>query len=213
MADTRKMSITEALRELKLYDGRIMKTLYNSKFVAAAKKSSPMIGNGSVARVDFVKAALADYQSVVDLINNRDKIKAAIVQSNATTSVEIGGKTYTVAQAIERKTSIKYERELLNAMGSQYASAHNIVESKNEQVDEKINLLLQNLVGKDSAKKITEADISAVADPVRQRDEYELVDPLGLAEKVRVLNDEIEAFESEVDVKLSISNAITFIEV
>ena len=213
MADTRKMSITEALRELKLYDSRIMKAINGSRFVAAAKKSSPMIGNGSVARVDFVKAALADYQSIIDLISNRDKIKAAIVQSNATTNVEIGGKTYTVAQAIERKTSIEYERELLNMMGNQYESAHNIVESKNEQVDEKINLLLQNLVGKDSAKKITEADISAVADPVRQRDEYELVDPLGLAEKVRVLNDKIEAFESEVDVKLSISNAITFIEV
>ena len=40
----RKISITEALNELKLYDSKIMKAITNAKLVGAAKKSSDKVG-------------------------------------------------------------------------------------------------------------------------------------------------------------------------
>ena len=79
----RKISITEALNELKLYDAKITKGIDNSTFVGATKKSSDTVG--VVTRDEFNNRAKASYQSVVDLIANRNALKSAIVKSNATT--------------------------------------------------------------------------------------------------------------------------------
>jgi len=40
----RKISITEALNELKLYDSKITKAINNTTFCGAAKKSSDKVG-------------------------------------------------------------------------------------------------------------------------------------------------------------------------
>lgn len=40
----RKISVTEALNELKLYDSKIRKTISNSVFCGASKKSSDKVG-------------------------------------------------------------------------------------------------------------------------------------------------------------------------
>ena len=49
----------------------------------------------------------------MDLISRRNKIKSAIIMSNAKTVVEVAGKQMTVAEAIDKKSSIEYEKELL----------------------------------------------------------------------------------------------------
>ena len=89
MADIRKISVTEGLRELKLYDAKINKAINSVQFVGATKKSLDTVGD--IKRDVFCSNAKAGYQSVKDLIANRQKLKEAIVQSNAQTIVEIGG--------------------------------------------------------------------------------------------------------------------------
>ena len=103
----RKISITEALNELKLYDSKILKAITNAKLVGAAKKFSDKVG--VFKKEDFEDRAKASYQSVTDLIANRNALKSAIVKSNAITEVTVNGKTMTVAEAIERKNSIDYD--------------------------------------------------------------------------------------------------------
>lgn len=111
MADIRKISITEALTELKLYDQKINKVLCSADFIGCKKKSSDRVNSFKLE--NFEANAKASYQSVSDLIENRARLKSAIVQSNAATMVEIAGKKYTVAEAIERKNSIEYDKMLL----------------------------------------------------------------------------------------------------
>ena len=60
----RKISITEALNELKLYDSKINKAIANAKLASAAKKSSDKVG--VVTKEDFEERAKASYQSVTD---------------------------------------------------------------------------------------------------------------------------------------------------
>lgn len=215
MADTRKMSITQALRELKLLDAKIYRNVQSSdqKYIAIAKKSSDCVGTSNIKRETFVNNAKADYQSVCDLIENRKRIKEAIVQSNASTVVEIGGEKYTVAQAIERKNSIQYEKDLLNHLRQEYDYANTNVTSANARVDMQIDKMLEAYIGKDGDKKITEADLEVITKPYRQKNEWELVDPLGLLDKIEKLAKDIEDFESNVDVCLSMINATTFIEI
>lgn len=211
MADKRKISVTEALKELKLYDSKIAKAINASGFVGAKKKSVDKVGVQKTST--FIDKAKSDYQSILDLINNRAAIKAAIVQSNANTVVEIAGNKYTVAQAIERKNSIEYEKLLLDEMKSQWVSSTTTIDRENKKVDAQVDKMLEAFLGKDSDKKVSETDLSVISDQYRNKNEWELVDPLDLYTKMTALGAQIDAFEADVDIRLSISNSITYIEV
>ncbi len=211
MADTRKISVTEGLRELKLLDSRIFSAISNSMFIGSKKKSANNVGNFKES--NYVDITKANYQSVNDLIKNRKTLKSAIVQSNALTKVEVGGITYTVAEAIERKSSISYDKALLTEMKQQYKKATDSVTRENNKVDSQIDSMLLTYLGKDSDKKLNENDLELITTPYRDKNEWELVDPLNLYEKIQDLEKKITDFETDVDVKLSLVNAVTFIEV
>lgn len=207
----RKISITEALNELKLYDSKITKAITNATFCGAAKKSADKVG--VVNKENFNERAKASYQSCTDLIANRNALKSAIVKSNAVTEVEIDNTIMTVAEAIERKNSIGYDETLLNEMKRQYANVTATVDKENKKVDSKVDDLLTTLVGKESDKKLSKEDQEAVEKPYREKNEFEFVDPLGLYEKIQTLEADIDGFKSNVDTALVLSNATTFIEV
>lgn len=211
MADTRKISITEALKELKLYDSKIMKAICDTDYIGVHKKSSDKVG--SFKKENFEALAKSGYQSVCDLIANRAKLKDAIVESNASTMVEVGGKKYTVAAAIERKKSIEYDKSLLDALKSQWRNANAIVEKENKKVDSQVDKMLETYLGKDSEKKVSEADLSVITDPYREKNEWELVDPMNIYSIIQAMQEDIDSFEADVDVRLSISNSVTYIEV
>lgn len=207
----RTISITEALNELKLYDSKITKAITNASFVGGAKKSSDKIG--VVSKDIFNERAKATYQSSTDLIANRNSLKSAIVKSNAITEVQVADKVMTVAEAIERKNSIEYEETLLSEMKRQYANAGELVNKENKKVDNKVDELLATLIGKDSDKKISKEDQEAIEKPYRDKNEFELIDPIEIYNKIVKLEEEIDNFKSQVDTQLVISNAITKIEI
>lgn len=207
----RKISITEALNELKLYDSKIRKAISNASFCGAAKKSSDKVG--VIKKENFEERAKASYQSVTDLIANRNALKSAIVKSNAETMITVDGKTMTRAEGIERKNSIEYEEELLNEMKSQYASAIATVGKENKKVDNKVDELIATLVGKDTSKQLSKEDQEAVEKPYRSKNEFEFIDPIGIFDKMTALEDDIDGFKSNIDSQLVLSNATSFIEV
>lgn len=211
MSETRRISITEALNELKLYDAKINKAIKSTNYIGAAKKSTNLIGVQT--KETFNKNAKAGYQSVIDLIGNRNKLKSAIVKSNAVTEVIINEKVMTVAEAIERKNSIQFEIDLLNTLKSQYSTSSNTVLTENRKVDAQIDKLLETFTGKDTDKKITKEDQAAITEPYREKNEFELVDPLGLYDKIQALDADIDGFNSNVNTALVLSNATTFIEI
>lgn len=206
----RTITVTEGLNELKLYDSKIEKAINNLKLIGAKKKSVDKVGVVNVEK--FVADAKAAHQSIMDLIGNRNALKAAIVKSNAITYLEIGDQKMTVAEAIERKNSIQYEKELLLAMKAQYGSATVTVNKENAKVDNKVDELIQALVGRDTTKKLDKDEQAAVEVPYRAKHEWELVDPLNLFDLMTKLEADIDTFESQVDGKLSLCNATTFIE-
>ena len=207
----RKISITEALNELKLYDSKINKAITNAKLVGATKKSSDKVG--VVKKEEFEERAKASYQSVTDLIANRNALKSAIVKSNAVTEVTINGKVMTVAEAIERKNSIDYDVTLLNEMKKQYVTATDTVNKENKKVDNKVDELISTLVGKDTDKKIDKDAVEAIEKPYREKNEFELIDPIGIFNEMLKLEADIDGFQSNCDTSLVLSNATTFIEI
>ena len=143
-------------------------------------------------------------------INRRKQIKEAVVNSNAKTIVTIAGKEYTVASAIERKKSIKYEEELLHQLRVQYSNSLRTVNDNNERMENNLDKQISQMVGSDNSKN---DDISTFAEFYRKQNGYTLLDPLKLKDKIDILEKEIQDFNSEVDCVLSESNAITMVEI
>nr|WP_302600279.1 hypothetical protein [uncultured Cellulosilyticum sp.] len=207
-----QMLVTKGLNELKLLDSRIMRKIKDASFISVAKLSAVNV-DGKVSKEEFKANAKADYMAITDLIKRRDKIKAAIVKSNAIIMVEIAGKKMTVAEAIDKKNAIEYEKRLLKKLSEQYAMAIEMVNYENAKVDDSVERLLITAYGKEGKEKITKASHDAIADPYREANEYGLVDALEAEKIIKHMTDEIEAFESEVDTCLQISNSTTVIEI
>lgn len=201
---TRKMSITEALVELKTLDSRINKAI--AKNWCAVVKCKDEKDPKTVDAVDTIKA---NYQSVTDLIEQRAKIKSAIVKSNAVTEVIVAGETMTVAEAIERKSSITYDKELMHEMQAHLVGCISEVTNENRKVATRFDGILEKLVGSDR-NNISE-EHKAIAETYRQANEVMLLDPLNLEQRIEILEKRITDFESNIDVALSMSNATTFI--
>lgn len=202
-----QMTITRALAELKLLDKKINKNIKETKFIATAVGSKPVVNYKSNA--DFISQAQAGYQSILDLIAQRDKIKSSIVDSNAKTLVEISGKSMTVATAIEKKSSIEYNQFLLAQLKNQLASANNTVENNNDKMQDKLDKILEASVGKDAKN----SDVDAITKPYKEQNETKLVDGINIQDKIDKLYDEVNGFITEVDFVLSTSNSTTYINV
>lgn len=203
-----KISVTRALAELKTLDARIERARENGKWIAIQKGKA-------VAGVNSVDAAIQQIQSgwdsIQSLINRRARIKALIVQSNANTKVTICNQEYSVAEAIELKTSVHQREALLNQMRIAYSNAIHEVEAHNARIEKSIEDAVANLVGGDKSK-ITVEMMNAIAVPKREQGQAIAIDPLNLKQKIEELQTFVDAVNTELNFTLSEANASTLID-
>lgn len=229
-AKKQTMSVTQALAELKLLDKRIRKMVAPkpssaSREVAmymyepvAAEPEAPELNwtavktkSTPVDAEQLTREAHAEWQSFMDLVARRDRIKKAVVLSNATTQVTIGSWTGTMAEAIEHKSSIGYKKMLLGAMKKELTSTKEKLKTAEKEVQERLDRLLQSELGKDV--RTNPETIQSITVSFRDNNKVELVDPLGLAKRIKDLSEEVESFETNVDWVLSETNGRVMIEV
>lgn len=204
-----EMTITQGLSQLKMINKRISRKISDSTFGGYSVGGKVMTGYDSVEELE--KEAKSDFESTKDLIKRRNEIKSAIVMSNATTKVNIAGEEYTVAEAIERKSSIEYDEKLLNKLKRTYTQIVEHVDDVNEDMNQRLDKHLETLFGKDGKTDIQQTD--SVVKSFKQQNEAKMIDPIDLKEQINGMEKNIEDFLSEVDHVLSTSNATTTIEV
>ena len=204
-----KISIHRGLAELKLLDSKIQKKIDGVQFVSFKKKSVEKIGGVPV--IEVVENIKSNYQSVVDLIERRSKIKSAIIKSNALTEVKIGEKTMSVAEAIDMKNSLSYNKSLLSHLSNQYNGCVANVNRNNEKVDAQANTYIENLYT--DKNQVDPNKIKTLKDDFIKVHEFELIDPINAYDKIKQMQDEIDEFLMNVDFVLSESNSLTFIEI
>lgn len=212
--NTEKMTVHKALAELKIIDDRIRKAIDNTVFIEAVKNGTEKINGINVE--DFKNNMKSNMQKVADLINRRNAMKRAVVLSNATTTVTIGGNEYTVAEAIEMKNhGMDGKKYLLSELTIQNNRALNKYASySGELLEQRANDYVQNILRSqgDSADKADPKQIQALHDSFVEANKFNMIDPLHIADKIEELNNEIVEFEVEVDSALSVSNSLTIIE-
>lgn len=206
--ETKKLSLHRALAELKMLNQRIEAATTNVVLVRANRKSNEKIEGMPIE--EYKKDMQGSYDKVIGLIHYRNRLKALVVASNAQTIVQVGSATMTVAEAIERKQSIQFEKELLSNLREQYYAAITHVTEANEALPEKLETYLVNILG--NKDKQSPDEVKLHTETFMKRNEYELIDPMNIKKTIEALTAQIEEFESEVDAVLSESNATTFIE-
>ena len=207
---TEKMSVHKALCELKIMDDRI-RTAMTAKFCYANQHSNEKIGGKPLDEVK--KDIQGAFDKASALINRRNAMKRALVLSNAATEVEIGGKKYTVAEAIEMKNhGIENTKAFRQTLASQLSAAQRMVDTKNgDELERRADDFVTAMFAKETAGASSER-IKSTRDDFIASQRYELVDPLNISKKIEQLDDEIAAFMADVDSALSTSNALTVIE-
>jgi len=209
------MSITQGLSELKLLDKRINKLVgaerYNEvqtpcfSFIDVSTKTKPIDADR------LKKEAMANYQSLNDLLKRRDTIKRAIILANSTTQVKIGNWTGTVAEAIEQKSSIKYKQTLLFCMKKRMEDVNTRLTEEKAELEQRLDRLLSSEMGKDV--KTNPETVSALTKSFNESNKVVLVDPLDAAKLISQMEDEVENFATNVDWVLSETNGKTIITV
>jgi len=199
---TREISITRALVELKTLDRKIERKIDDGIFISYYVGEHPVSGFEDNDKA--IAAITAEFQSVTALINGRDDIKSAIVKSNAVTKVTIANKEMTVAQAIERKSEIKFHKAFLIKLKDRHASITHAIERRTHDIEEVVNGMAERIAGKQS--KLKDTDIETLKKIATDKNKPILVDPSDLRTKIDSLEEQIEGFERDVDIVLSESN-------
>jgi vacuolar-type H+-ATPase subunit I/STV1 len=200
------ISVTQGLAELKLLDKRLSKGLIDLSWIAISTKTNRVLED------ELQKSASSEYQSYMDLVKRRDIIKRAIVLSNAATNVTIGRTwTGTVAEAIEYKSSVQYKKKLLAAMKQNILSIEDEFKQLTDDLQSRLDRLLSSELGKDI--KTNPETIASLTTSFQENNKILILDPLGLKGKVKALETEIDAFETNVDWVLSETNGKTMINV
>lgn len=207
---TETMTIHEALSELKMLDRRVQRKIDETKFCIANRHRNTKI-NGQT--IDEYKAdTAASYQSVRDLIRRRGAIRNALSKSNAVTTITVGGREYTVAEAIEmKKTGLELLKYLEMSMSNDYKRASSNVTDGNESLRAEADRYVQQMYG--AKDKANSDDIERARSVYIEANTVDFIDPIGTRKELDALSEEIETFSHEVDSRISVSNAVTTITV
>lgn len=213
-----KMSIHRGLKELKLLGKRIEKAITGYHFVSMRKNAAVAV-NG-VPVVEIEATLVSNYQSVMDLIARRAKIKRAIVLSNAGVPegtelrvVTVGKYKMTVAEAIEYKNSIIFEMQLLEQLRAQYSRTLRTIESENMKAESLFNDNVSRMFGPESKQKLGVDEIANLRKQLYDPNECVIIDPLKIKDIIDKMDQDIDLFMTDVDSVLSEENATTFIDV
>lgn len=199
------ISVTQALAEIKLTRSRMDNALDHTSFIKLKKKRDMI----DVAR--FSKESIASFQSYTDLVKRYNKLKSAVVQSNAVTTVRIAGNEYTVADAVERKRTVEFDKQLLTVLQTQYDKVKTEYDQHMITEQARVERLVTTELSKDNKTNVEV--VNQLTETFLAQNRAEILDPLGLADQIRDLKRSIEEFETQVDWVLSESNGKTLIQI
>ncbi|QXV80086.1 hypothetical protein bas33_0075 [Escherichia phage HildyBeyeler] len=210
---TTRISKTRALATIKSLEAKIRKAAEQQVLIAVGEgKDKNKVVVGAAIEVDDLSARIkADFQSLLDMMSQRDRIKAALIKSNAETIVEIGSRKMTVAEAIEAKRSMELKAQLLANMRKQFQAATAKFNTQKAQFDAKYERLQDSMATRD--KKTSEDEVKMQLNLLELKNTPFLIDPLELEKLIKQHDEEYQDFATNVDFVLSESNASTFIEV
>lgn len=215
-----KMLVTQALDERDLMVKKIGDKIQKIQAVDTKKRNEEKTVTARVAVEEYGNSASAAYQQIMDLIDRYQRIDAAIVASNASTTMKTSYGEFTVAGAIALRNRIRgtgiyadkgnFEERLTDQMERQYQAAVQTAEMKNRGLESQAETMRLSILGKDSKAK--DVKPLEVVDAYIRENTTEVIDPMDSQKNIRELREKKDALLTELDTQIKVSNATTMIE-
>lgn len=150
---------------------------------------------------------VSEYESLMKLKSNLDKIKNAIMVYNATTNIVVGDKEMSIAYALNKYANKNNSFEDgINRLATKFTNDVNNAKllSQREKAELDRQLLTKN--------NISEKD-KALLEVTKSKYEVVIKDPLNIVELSSKIYEEREVFDNEVNNKINLQNALTELEI
>jgi hypothetical protein len=206
------MTVYEAMARKKTLEAQLNenKTIY--RMVAKKLKANDKETLEGDTLENAEKAIRAAYNSTVALIENYENLVAALHESNAKTTLEIGGKTMTVAEAIGREKYINFEERVYTSMVNTYNKFKAEVDKANaDKLDPKnVAAYVEKVLG-DSKKDA--GLLASTEEAYKKNNVIELFDPVNSGEVGEKKLEELKKFKEQLHSTLTSCNCTTTITV
>lgn len=217
----KKMLVTQALDQRDLLVKKICDKIRKASFTETKKHNEEKVMERRVTQKEFEKEARSSYQQIIDLIHWYDKVDQAILRSNAETMIETSYGTMSIANALALRSRLNcsnaydsdsnFEGNLMMKLQEELNEKIRVMEQKNKGLQNMAETMRLSILGKD-AKTKDETPLKVV-DVYVQENTTELIDPLNVRKKINELNERRETILNELDTKIKVSNATTFVEI
>lgn len=217
----KKMLVTQALDQRDLLVKKICDKIRKASFTETKKHNEEKVMERKVTQKEFEKEARSSYQQIIDLIHWYDKVDQAILRSNAETMIETSYGTMSIANALALRSRLNcsnaydsdsnFEGNLMMKLEEELNEKIRVMEQKNKGLQNTAETMRLSILGKDTKTK-DETPLKVV-DVYVQENTTELIDPLNVRKKIDELNERRETILNELDTKIKVSNATTFVEI
>ena len=216
-----KMLVTQALDQRDLLVKKICDKIRKASFTETKKHNEEKVMERRVTQKEFEKEARSSYQQIIDLIHWYDKVDQAILRSNAETIIETSYGAMSIANALALRSRLNcsnaydsdsnFEGNLMMKLQEELNEKIRVMEQKNKGLQNTAETMRLSILGKDTKTK-DETPLKVV-DVYVQENTTELIDPLNVRKKINELNERRETILNELDTKIKVSNATTFVEI
>ncbi|MBM6764678.1 hypothetical protein [Faecalicoccus pleomorphus] len=216
-----KMLVTQALDQRDLLVKKICDKIRKASFTETKKHNEEKVMERRVTQKEFEKEARSSYQQIIDLIHWYDKVDQAILRSNAETIIETSYGAMSIANALALRSRLNcsnaydsdsnFEGNLMMKLEEELNEKIRVMEQKNKGLQNTAETMRLSILGKDTKTK-DETPLKVV-DVYVQENTTELIDPLNVRKKINELNERRETILNELDTKIKVSNATTFVEI
>lgn len=213
-----KMIVTQALDERDLLKKKIRDAIAKCDFVAVQKPGDDVIAQDKQKVADYEAEVKASFQSIRDMMDRYTRLDAAILLANATTKIEVAGKTMTRAAAINLRKMMKgqgladtdFTDAMIRKMTTDLDRARLKIAKSQEVADRQREVMSNSLVSSD--KKVLSEDnlksITAYCDNLVLK----LVDPIDIEKTIADMQEEWDNLTTNLESAIRISNATTYVE-
>ena len=213
-----KMIVTQALDERDLLKKKIRDAIAKCDFVAVQKPGDDVIAQDKQKVADYEAEVKASFQSIRDMMDRYTRLDAAILLANATTKIEVAGKTMTRAAAINLLKMMKgqgladtdFTDAMIRKMTTDLERARLKIAKSQEVADRQREVMSNSLVSSD--KKVLSEDnlksITAYCDNLVLK----LVDPIDIEKTIADMQEKWDNLTTNLESAIRISNATTYVE-
>ncbi len=213
-----KMIVTQALDERDLLKKKIRDAIAKCDFVAVQKPGDDVIAQDKQKVADYEAEVKASFQSIRDMMDRYTRLDAAILLANATTKIEVAGKTMTRAAAINLRKMMKgqgladtdFTDAMIRKMTTDLERARLKIAKSQEVADRQREVMSNSLVSSD--KKVLSEDnlksITAYCDNLVLK----LVDPIDIEKTIADMQEKWDNLTTNLESAIRISNATTYVE-